>query len=163
MRADGLAAVLGPLLNDPRVLGAVLVDVDSGMVLDACPGHSGRGGDPAAAAGIGGVDPELVGAGHAELGRVALALPGRSGHDTAGDELVVSVGTTRHHLLRGVPDPHGDRLVLAVVVDGSRRFAERVRRKLRGVPADALTAGPTVIRRPGTGGWAAPPTAGPRP
>ncbi|MCO1653481.1 hypothetical protein [Pseudonocardia humida] len=157
MRADGLAAVLGPLLNDPRVLGAVLVDVDSGMVLDACAARAG-GEQPVgpAGAGIGGVDPEVVGAGHAELGRVAFGLPGRTGPEPSGDELVVSFGPTRHHLLRSVPDPHGDRLVLSVVVDGSRRFAERVRRKLRGVPTDALTAGPTVVRRPGTGGWAAP-------
>lgn len=158
MRADGLAAVLGRLLNDRRVLGAVLVDVDSGMVLDTCSARA----DPderGLAGGIGGVDPEVVGAGHAELSRVALALPGRAGPETAGDELVVSLGPARHHLLRAVPDPHGDRLVLAVVVQGSRRFAERVRRRLRGVPADALTAGPTVVRRPGTGGWAAAPVA----
>jgi hypothetical protein len=174
VRADGLGAVLGPLLNDPRVVAAALVDVDSGMLLDACApprvtsGETGAGaaGGPAAATiadGSPGADVELIGAGHAELIRVAMALPGRPGPAPDGDELLVSAGPTWHHLLRAVPDPHGDRLVLSVVVDGSRRFAERVRRRLRRIGTDALTAGPTVVRRPGTGGWATPTVAGPPP
>ncbi|HZG89899.1 MAG TPA: hypothetical protein VEZ42_06765, partial [Pseudonocardia sp.] len=111
------------------------------MVLDAC-GSDGWT-----------TDLELVGAAHAELARLAFTLPGRP---EPVDELVVSAGPQRHHLLRAVPDPHGDRLVLSVVVSGSRRSAERARRRLRAVPVDALTAGPTVVRRPGVGGWSAP-------
>src|SRR4051795_12445190 len=65
VRADGLGVVLGPLLNDPRVVLAALVDVDSGMVLDACtPDRPG--------AQYWGADLEMAGAGHAELARVAL-------------------------------------------------------------------------------------------
>jgi hypothetical protein len=146
VRADGLGAVLGPLLNDPRIVLAALVDVDSGMVLDACtPERPG--------ARYLGADLELTGAGHAELIRVALALPGRAGPAVAGDELIASAGPDRHHLLLALPDPHGGRLVLSVVVDGSRRLAQRVLRKLRAVPVETLTAGPTVVRRPGVGGW----------
>ena len=35
VRADGIAVVLGPLLRDERIIAAALVDVESGMVLDA--------------------------------------------------------------------------------------------------------------------------------
>jgi len=52
-----------------------------------------------------------------------------------------------------VPDPHGDRLALAVVVDGPPRVLDRVRRRLRSVSVDALTAGPSMTRRPVFGGW----------
>jgi hypothetical protein len=149
VRADGLAAVLGPLLNDPRIVLAALVDVDSGMVLDACTPEGPQ-------ARFQGADLEMTGAGHAELARVALALPGRAGPTPAGDELVVSAGPDRHHLVLALPDPHGGRLVLSVVVDGPRRLALRVLRRLRAVPAETLTAGPTVVRRPGVGGWVTP-------
>ena len=56
-------------------------------------------------------------------------------------------------LLRTVPDPHGDRLALAVVVDGPPRVLDRVRKRLRSVSVDALTAGPSMTRRPVFGGW----------
>jgi len=158
VRADGLGAVLGSLLRDPRIVTAVLVDVDSGMVLDACT----QDGPDAEPGGAWVADLEVCAAGHAELVRVARALPGRAGAGTADDELMISTGAARHHLLRAVPDPHGDRLVLSVVVDGSRRYAERVRKRLRTVAVDALTAGPTVVRRPGTGVWHAAATS-PRP
>ena len=66
VRADGIAVVLGPLLGDVRITAAALVDVDSGMVLDA---WSADGPD-----GPGGPDLELIGAQHAEVVRCALAL-----------------------------------------------------------------------------------------
>ena len=150
VRADGLATVLGPLLRDPRVRAATLVDVDSGMVLDACAGE-GAAGDGA------GGDLEMLGAGHAELVRVVLAL-------LAGPEceVVVGAGGSRHHVARVVPDPHGDRLALSVVVDGPRRAVERARKRLRQVSAAAITAGPTTTRRPVPGGWPLPPPQQPR-
>ncbi len=143
VRVDGLAAVLGPLLRDARVVAATLVDADSGMVLDTCTSDGWT------------TDLDMVGAAHAELARMAFTLPGQQDPEPV-DELIVSAGPDRHHLLRAVPDPHGDRLVLSIVVSGSRRFAERARRRLRAVPVDALTAGPTIVRRPGVGGWSAP-------
>ncbi|GAA3235707.1 hypothetical protein GCM10017691_33300 [Pseudonocardia petroleophila] len=133
VRADGLRAVLGPLLRDRRVVTAVLVDVDSGMVLDAWSSHLGR------------TELELLGAGHAELVRTARG--GARGPDQ-GCEVVVSHGDDWHHVVRTVPDPHGDHLALAVVVAGRRRVLERARRRLRVVSTPALTAGPTMSRRP---------------
>ncbi|WP_433788065.1 hypothetical protein ACQPX6_14800 [Actinomycetospora sp. CA-101289] len=140
MRSDGLSAVLKPLLDDRRILAATLVDVGSGLILD------GYADDPELA------DLELLGAGHADVVRAADALgPGR--------ELTVDTGDGRHHLLHAVPDPHGDRLVVAVVVRGSARHVERARRRLRTVEVDALTAGPTLQRRPVNGSWVVEPAA----
>lgn len=152
VRADGLDAVLASVVNDARVVAAALVDVDSGMVLDAC------GPDAAAEATM-----EVCAAGHAELVRVARGLPGLADSDPATHAMTVSAGPSTHHLLRTIPDPHGDLLVLSVQVRGSKRFAERVRKRLNGVGADALTAGPTAVRRPGVGGWSLgrPPAPGP--
>lgn len=141
VRTDGLRAVLGPLLRDRRVRSAVLVDVDSGMLLDGCSADLEL--------------PELeeLGAGHADLVRTALA-----GADGSGPacELVLTRGDGRHHVLRTVPDPHGDRLVLAVVVSGGRLALERARRRLGVVSAPALTAGPSMTRRPDAAGWSLP-------
>jgi hypothetical protein len=146
VRSDGLSAVLKPLLDDRRILAATLVDVGSGLILD------GYADDPALA------DLELLGAGHADLVRAADAL---GGVPDAGPraELTVDTGDGRHHLLHAVPDPHGDRLVVAVVVRGSGRHVERARRRLRTVEVDALTAGPTLQRRPVNGSWDVEPTA----
>ena len=66
VRADGIAVVLGPLLRDARIVAAALVDVDSGMVLDA---WSAAGEAPPRPP-----DLELLGAQHAEIVRSALAL-----------------------------------------------------------------------------------------
>jgi hypothetical protein len=63
------------------------------------------------------------------------------------------------HLLRDVPDPHGDRLVLAVVVAGSSRSVVRARQKMAAVPVEALTAGPSLQRRPVDGQWLIGPAA----
>jgi hypothetical protein len=151
VRADGLAAVLGPLLRDSRVRAAALVDVDSGMLLDAYVADRA------------GPDPEMLGAGHAELMRVARAVLHGSRPYDSGYEVVLS-DAVRHHLLRIVPDPHGDRLALSVVVDGPPRVLDRIRKRLRAVSADALTAGPTVTRRPVEGGWVLPsPERAPQP
>jgi hypothetical protein len=147
VRVDGLAVVLGPLLGDARIVAAVLVDVDSGMVLDAWSAAARTDGPP---------DLEVLGAQHAEVARSALALlrewPG--GADASGGcEIVLGPDDGVRHLLRTVPDPHGDRLALAVVVDGPQRVLDRVRKRLRSVAVDALTAGPSVTRRPVLGTW----------
>jgi hypothetical protein len=158
VRVDGIAVVLGPLLRDPRIRAAALVDVDSGMVLDAWSA-AGRGAVPAAGEPP---DLELLGAQHAEVVRCALALlrswpgPGGSGSGSPGPEtceVVLGADGGQQHLVRTVPDPHGDRLALAVVVDGPPRVLDRVRRRLRAVSVDALTAGPSMTRRPVLGGW----------
>ena len=118
------------------------------MVLDAwCAG--GRPDAPA--------DLEMLGAQHAEVVRSALALlrewPGASDGADRSCELVLGADDGVRHLLRTVPDPHGDRLALAVVVDGPQRVLDRVRKRLRSVAVDALTAGPSVTRRPVFGTW----------
>jgi hypothetical protein len=150
VRADGIAVVLGPLLSDARITAAALVDVDSGMVLDAWSAP-GPGTGPAAP------DLEMLGAQHAEVVRCALALlaaqPLPDDPEARTCEVVLGADGGPQHLLRTVPDPHGDRLALAVVVDGPRRVLDRVRKRLRSVSVDALTAGPSMTRRPVLGGW----------
>jgi hypothetical protein len=147
VRADGIAVVLGPLLSDTRITAAALVDVDSGMVLDAWSADTQEPGSP---------DLELIGAQHAEVLRCALALLRSwptAGLEDDGCEVVLGADGGARHLLRTVPDPHGDHLALAVVVDGPPRVLDRVRKRLRSISADALTAGPSMTRRPVLGGW----------
>jgi hypothetical protein len=142
VRADGLGTVLGPLMQDAAVQAALLVDIDSGMVLDAC--------GPIA------VDQEQLGAAHGDLMRLALGpAAGMEALTTTqgGCEIVVSHGDDRHLVLRRVPDQHGDRLALSVLVSGPPRALRRTRRRLREVSAMALTAGPTVSLRPVEGAW----------
>jgi hypothetical protein len=149
IRADGIAVVLGPLLRDVRIVAAALVDVDSGMVLDA---WSAAATDTT----TGSADLELIGAQHAEIVRTALALlhSWPAGGGAPGTcEVVLGADGGARHLLRTVPDPLGDRLVLAVVVNGSQRVLDRVRKRLEAVSVDALTAGPSMTRRPLGGGW----------
>ncbi|NMO93036.1 hypothetical protein [Actinomycetospora sp. TBRC 11914] len=145
VRADGLSTVLATLLEDRRVVAATLVDLGSGLVLDACS----RDGDL--------TDLELLGAGHADLARAATAVSG----SRPAFEATTTVETPdgRVHLLREVPDPHGDRLVLAVVVAGTSRSVARARQKMAAVPVEALTAGPTLQRRPVDGRWLIGPVA----
>ena len=147
VRADGIAVVLGPLLRDVRIVAAALVDVDSGMVLDAWSAADAATGPP---------DLELIGAQHAEIVRCALHLlrtwPGGGGA-TGSCEVVLGADGGVRHLLRTVPDPLGDRLALAVVVDGPQRVLDRVRKRLQAVSVDALTAGPSMTRRPSEAGW----------
>jgi hypothetical protein len=149
VRADGIAVVLGPLLRDDRIVAAALVDVDSGMVLDAWSAEGDVADGNAAAP-----DLELVGAQHAEIvrGAVDLLRAWPRGHDGAC-EVVLGGDDGCRHLLRTVPDPHGDRLALTVVVDGPQRVLDRVRKRLRSVSVHALTAGPSITRRPVLGGW----------
>ena len=137
VRSDGLLAALAGLRGSDAIAAAVLVDVESGLVLD---GYSAGPEAP---------DLELLGAAHAELLGAAAALAGPG----AEVEVLVGGGEGRHHLLRLVPDPHGDRLGLSVVVRGPRRHAARMLQRLRAVPVAALTAGPAVHRRPVRGTW----------
>ena len=104
----------------------MLVDVESGMLLDAW-----------ARDGIGDVD--TLGAAHADTVKALLAA------GPAAAELVLSEDDRRHHVMRSVADPAGGRLVLAVVVGGSPRLIRRVRRGLRLIPEESLTAGPEVV------------------
>lgn len=147
VRADGIAVVLGPLLRDVRIVAAALVDVESGMVLDAWSAGGALTGAP---------DLELIGAQHAEILRCALQVlrTWTGAGDPAGAcEVVLGADDGCRHLLRTVPDPHGDRLALAVVVDGPQRVLDRVRKRLQSVSVDALTAGPSMTRRPSGSGW----------
>ena len=147
VRADGIAVVLGPLLRDVRIVAAALVDVDSGMVLDAWSAGGAATGSP---------DLELIGAQHAEILRCALQLlrTWSGARDAAGAcEVVLGADDGCRHLLRTIPDPLGDRLALAVVVDGPQRVLDRVRKRVQAVSVDALTAGPSMTRRPSDSGW----------
>jgi predicted regulator of Ras-like GTPase activity (Roadblock/LC7/MglB family) len=137
VRSDGLLAALAGLRGSDGITAAVLVDIESGLVLD------GYTTDPAVP------DLELLGAAHADLlgAAAALAEPGTE------VEVLVGHGEGTHHLLRLVPDPHGDSLGLSVVARGSRRRAARLLERLRAVPIAALTAGPAVHRRPVQGTW----------
>jgi hypothetical protein len=148
VRSDGLATVLGQLMQDKAIRAALLVDVDSGMILDACGPQ---------ACGIG-VDQEQLGAAHGDLMRLALGpavAAGASGQpDQHRDcEIVVSRDDGQHLVLRLLPDPYGDRLALSVLIDGPGRALRRTRRQLREVSASALTAGPTTSLRPVEGTW----------
>jgi hypothetical protein len=124
VRDDGLAAVLAPVLETGRVEAALLIDQDSGMVLDAWS-REGAG------------SIEVLGAAHADLARAMAAVPGAPG--AAG---VLSRGGQLHHLVRPVPDALGDRLVVVVVVAGGRRTADRVASLLARVPDAALRVDP---------------------
>ena len=129
VREDGLAAVLGPVRRTIGLALVALTDLDSGMLLDAWAP------DPA-------WDPEVVGPRHAEVARLLLGPSG-----SGPRELLVEDGAVVH-LLLAVPDPHGGDLLLSAALRGGRRRAARVRRRLRQLPARALTAGPTLRRRP---------------
>ncbi|MDL5159369.1 hypothetical protein [Actinomycetospora termitidis] len=141
MRADGLSTVLSSLLADRRVVAATLVDVMSGFVLDACTRDEEL------------ADLELLGAAHADLARAGDVLA------PTGDAIVVDTGDGRTHVVRKVPDPHGDRIALTAVVRGPARVVARVRQRLGEVSVEALTAGPTLQRRPVDGRWDLTPAA----
>ena len=129
VRDDGLPAVLGPLITAGGVELAVLVDVDSGMVLDAWA----HGGEAETS------DAEALGARHADVVRALFALAG-----APPAELGLTVDG-RHHLVRCVADPAGGRLALAVVVSGTPWVVRRVRRHLRQLPDAGLTTGPWIL------------------
>jgi hypothetical protein len=137
VRDDGLPAVLGPLITAGGIELAVLLEVDSGMVLDAWA----KGGEAETP------DAEALGARHADVVRALLALSG-----SPPAELALTVDK-RHHLVRCVADPAGGRLALAVVVNSTPWVVRRVRRHLRQLPDAGLTTGPWMLS------WA----IGPRP
>ncbi|MHC1561729.1 hypothetical protein ACR9E3_22435 [Actinomycetospora sp. C-140] len=143
VRDDGLSAVLRPLLDHRWIAAATLVDAASGFVLDGY------------ATGRDDVDVERLGTGHAELARGAAAIDGVGG---PSGEVTVATGDGRRHLLQPLADPHGDHLVLVVVVEGGALRARRVRRRLRTVSPDAVTAGPSLRRRPVDGVWSSTPS-----
>ena len=82
VRDDGLPAVLGPLITAGGVELAVLVDVDSGMVLDAWA----QGGEAETS------DAEALGARHADVVRALFALAG-----APPAELGLTVRTSEDH------------------------------------------------------------------
>jgi len=146
VRADGLTAVLGPLADDAAVRAALLIDIDSGMVLGAT-------GHPTAA------DREMLGAVHGELMRLACgAMLGADGSDRTDPgaldtEVTVHRGPRQHVVVRRIADTYGDRLALSLLVEGPPWALRRVRRRLGRVSTAALTAGPTVSLRPRDGAW----------
>jgi hypothetical protein len=129
VRDDGLPAVLGPLITAGGIELAVLVEADSGMVLDSWA--QGSEAVP--------TDAEALGARHADVVRALLALAG-----SPPAELALTVDG-RHHLVRCVADPAGGRLALAVVVSGTPWVVRRVRRHLRQLPDAGLTTGPWIL------------------
>lgn len=133
-RDDPPPSRLARLLDDWSVLGAVLVDVDSGMALSS---FQGRGGA---------LDLELLGACHADLVRSAVDALGTLHPAGPPSELVLSHDATLHHLMRTVPDPHGGLLVLAVVVTGPARTVARMRRRMRRIEASTLVPRPVSAR-----------------
>ena len=166
VRADGIAVVLGPLLRDERIVAAALVDVDSGMVLDAWSAAGAAAGSP---------DLELIGAQHAEIVRNALELL----------RTWPAAGGARRHVRgrprrgRRVPAPaaHGARPVRRPARPGRRRerpaaragprpqaSAGGVGRRAHGRPVHdpAAVRGRVVVRRPRSG-RARPPRARSRP
>ncbi|MCD2192006.1 hypothetical protein LQ327_01195 [Actinomycetospora endophytica] len=141
--SDGLSTVLERLLAQHRILAATLLDASSGLVLDGYVVDTGW------------ADLEQLAAGHADLVRGASAIESalsRGPWDRAG-ELTVDAADGWHHLLQPVPDPHGDRLVLVILVHGGAGAVRRARRRLRTVSPEAITAGPSLSRRPVAGTW----------
>ena len=132
--------MLRPLLDERGIVAATLADVGSGLLLD---GWTDTPELP---------DLDLLAASHVDMVRAARGLS-----DGDAGEVTVVLGRC-HHLLADVPDPHGDRLVLAVVVDGGRGRVARARRRLREATSSAgLTAGPDLALRPVEGAWSPPP------
>jgi hypothetical protein len=130
MPTTKLGAVLGRLLRDPRIIAAALVDYDSGMALETYGSNRCH------------LDLELATAGQAELMRVA-ADTFRPLHPAGpAEELTVSYGDNMHHLLTPVTDPHGDRLLLSLIVAGSSAGLCVLRRRLRSMQSHQLTVSP---------------------
>ncbi len=122
------------------MVAATLVDLGSGFILDACTRDAEL------------TDLELLGAGHAELARAAPAVTAE--RPGVGAALTVETDDGRVHLLRAIPDPHGDALALGVVVvAGNARAVARTRQRMAAVPVEALTMGPSLQRRPVDGRW----------
>ncbi|NMI01635.1 hypothetical protein HF526_30695, partial [Pseudonocardia sp. K10HN5] len=128
----GLEASLGRLVHDSRVIAAALVDYDSGMALQTYAAERSR------------VDLEYASAGHAELVRTAVDTFRSLLPASPPTEIVVSHRDRLHHLMRPVPDPLGDRLVLTLLVSGPERGLRRIQRRLRAVDLSSLAPRPAA-------------------
>src|SRR5215213_2730091 len=116
------------------------------------------------------VDIETVCAGQADVIRAALDATRVSLPVAPPTEVVVAHGERLHQLLRTVDDPLGDRLVLAVLVEGPPRVLRRVRRRVARLDPAVLIPRPVPVPAPaedgtGTAGSGTPPApaALPRP
>jgi hypothetical protein len=127
-----LGAALGRLLRDPRIIAAALVDYDSGMALETYGSNSCQ------------LDLELATAGQAELMRVAVDTFRPLHPAGPTDGVTVSYGDNVHHLLTPITDPHGDRLLLSLIVVGSSSGLCMLRRRLRSMQPHQLNIGPVV-------------------
>lgn len=125
-----LGTAVGRLLQDPRIIAAALVDYDSGMALET---YGSSRCD---------LDLELAVAGQAELMRVAVDTF-RPLHPAGPAEVVtVSYGDNVHHLLTPIVDPHGDRLLLSLIVTGSSAGLRMLLRRLRTMQPHQIINGP---------------------
>jgi len=131
-----LRAAAHEVLRRPEVLAVALVDVASGLTLDAVTADRAR------------LDVEAVAAtqvealrGCVELGRVLRGTP---------TEVVVRQGTAVLHVLRPVPDPGSAAgLLLSVLVAAPERNLRRVRKALdRLDPRSLVPPAPPVVARP---------------
>ncbi|WP_433508024.1 hypothetical protein ACQP04_17130 [Pseudonocardia halophobica] len=117
------------VLRQPSVLACALVDVESGLTLDAETADRAR------------LDTEAVAAAQAEVIRAAQALA--QVVRGAPAEVVVRQGSAVLHLIRLLPDPAGPGLVLSVLVLTPERNLRKVRRVL-----DRVDPATFVPRRP---------------
>lgn len=149
VRSVGLRAALSPVLRrgpwggSAHVVAATLVDPTSGLLLD------GFSDDPAVD------DLEFLAAWQSDLANAAAQLT-----DDRCEVVLVHSVRGRHDVVRLTPDPYGGALVLALVVRGARRHAERALDRLQAMPIGSLAAGPELrpapFRDTGTAARAAP-------
>ncbi|GAA1833833.1 hypothetical protein GCM10009836_09950 [Pseudonocardia ailaonensis] len=112
------------VLRQSCVLACVLVDAESGLTLDAETAERAR------------LETEAVAAAQAEVMRASGVLS-RVVRGTP-TEIVIRQGTAALHVLRGLPDPYGPGLVLAVLVAPPERNLRKVRRALDRIDPAAL-------------------------
>lgn len=129
---ERLGTDMGRLLRDRRIVAAAVVDFDSGMALETYMSSRCQ------------LDLELATAGQAELMRVAVDLFRPLHPAGPADGVTVSYGDNVHHLLTPVADPHGDRLLLSLIVVGSSAGLCMLRRRLRSMQPHQLIAGPVL-------------------
>ena len=138
VRSVGLRAALSAVLRrrwggSAPVVAATLVDPASGLLLD------GFSDDPTIA------DLEFLAAWQADLANAAAQLA-----DDRREIVLVHSVEGRHDVVRRAPDPYGGALVVALVVRGARRHAERALDRLRAVPIGSFAAGPELRPAPAT-------------
>ncbi|GAA4555786.1 hypothetical protein [Pseudonocardia xishanensis] len=131
-----LRTAAADVLRRPEVLAAALVDVASGLTLDAVTADRAR------------LDVEAVAAAQVEAMRGAAELSRVLRGDPT--ELVVRQGNAVLHVLRPLPDPGSAAgLLLSVLVAAPERNLRRVRKALDRVDPRALVpAAPPVAPRP---------------